>query len=95
MVVAARTLAAYAAVLALALTINFTLPRIAPGDPLSFLLPEDVLAEMTPEAQDRVLAEFGLDRPIPVQFADYAKGVVTGDLGTSVRFGAPVWDVII
>lgn len=94
MAVAARTLLAYAAVIALALTINFALPRIAPGDPLSFLLPEDVLAEMTPEAEAEVLAEFGLDRPLPVQFADYALGVVTGDLGTSVRFGAPVWDVV-
>ncbi|MEM8822761.1 MAG: ABC transporter permease [Pseudomonadota bacterium] len=90
-----RTVAAYAAVFALALTINFALPRIAPGDPLSFLLPEDVLAEMTPEDEARVLAEFGLDRPIPVQFADYAAGIVTGDLGVSVTYGAPVWDVVI
>ncbi|MEM1149090.1 MAG: ABC transporter permease [Pseudomonadota bacterium] len=90
-----RTAAAYVAVLLLALTINFALPRLAPGDPLSFLLPEDVLAEMTPEQEQAVLAEFGLDRPIMVQFADYAVGVFTGDLGVSIRFGAPVWDVIL
>ncbi|MEM7693107.1 MAG: ABC transporter permease [Pseudomonadota bacterium] len=90
-----RTLTAYAAVLALALTINFALPRIAPGDPLNFLLPEDAIAGLTPEQEAEVLAEFGLDKPIPLQFADYAAGVITGDLGTSVRFGAPVWDVVM
>jgi len=90
----ARTFLAYAAVLALALTINFALPRIAPGDPLSFLLPEDVLREMDDEGRARVLAEFGLDRPVAVQFVDYARGIVTGDLGVSVSFGAPVWEVV-
>ncbi|MEO1222661.1 MAG: ABC transporter permease [Pseudomonadota bacterium] len=91
----ARTLAAYAAVLLVALTINFILPRIAPGDPLSYLLPEDVLAEMTPEAEQRVLAEFGLDAPWSEQFWRYAAGVFRGDLGTSVRYGQPVWDVVL
>ncbi|MEM7023462.1 MAG: ABC transporter permease [Pseudomonadota bacterium] len=90
-----RTILAYVAVLALALTINFALPRIAPGDPLGYLLPEDVLAEMTPEAEARVLAEFGLDAPWPVQFWRYAVGVVHADLGTSVRFGEPVTEVVM
>ena len=89
-----RTFLAYLAVLGVALTINFALPRIAPGDPLSYLLPEDVLAEMTPEDEARVLAEFGLDEPTPVQFWNYVRGVFAGDLGVSLRFGQPVWDVV-
>ena len=89
-----RTMLAYAAVLLVALTINFALPRVAPGDPLGYLLPEDVLAEMAPEDEARVLAEFGLDRPVPAQFRDYVVGVFNGDLGISVRFGRPVWDVV-
>ncbi|MEM6635784.1 MAG: ABC transporter permease [Pseudomonadota bacterium] len=90
-----KTAAAYVAVVLIALTINFALPRLAPGDPLSFLLPEDVLAEMTEEDQAKVLAEFGLDRPVLTQFGDYAVGVVTGELGTSVSYGAPVWDIVL
>ena len=89
-----RVFAAYAAVLALALTLNFALPRLAPGDPLGFLLPEDVLAEMSVEDQARVLAEFGLDKPIAAQFADYVTGIFSGDLGISLRYGAPVWEVV-
>lgn len=90
-----KTMAAYAAVVAIALTINFALPRLAPGDPLAFLLPEDVLAEMTEAEQTQVLAEFGLDRPILVQFGSYAQGAMTGDWGVSVTYGAPVWDVVL
>lgn len=95
MVRAARTIAAYVAVLVLALTINFALPRVAPGDPLNFLLPEDAISALTPEQQAAVLAEFGLDKRVLLQFVDYAKGVITGNLGVSVRFGAPVSDVVI
>ncbi|MEO0385559.1 MAG: ABC transporter permease [Pseudomonadota bacterium] len=90
-----RTAAAYAAVVILALTINFALPRLAPGDPLSYLLPEDVLAGMSEEDQLKVLAEFGLGAPIHEQFFNYVVGIFSGDLGASVRFGAPVWDTII
>ncbi|MEM1341453.1 MAG: ABC transporter permease [Pseudomonadota bacterium] len=89
-----KTVAAYVAVVLITLTINFALPRLAPGDPLSFLLPEDVLAEMTDAQQLEVLAEFGLDRPVIEQFGRYAAGVLTGNLGSSVSYGAPVWRVV-
>ncbi len=90
-----RSVAATAAVLVVALIVNFALPRLAPGDPLSMMLPEDVVADMTPEQEARVLAEFGLDQPVAVQFWAYARGVVSGDLGTSVTFGEPVWAVVL
>ena len=90
-----RTILQYAAVLAVALTLNFLLPRLAPGQPIDFLLPEDVLAEMSDAEMARVMEEFGLDQPIWSQFTDYVAGVFTGDLGTSVSFGRPVWDVVL
>ncbi|WP_425051755.1 ABC transporter permease [Psychromarinibacter sp. S121] len=89
-----RIILQYAAVLAVALSLNFLLPRIAPGEPIDFLLPEDVLAEMTPEDEARVMREFGLDKPILAQFGDYVAGVFSGDLGTSVSYGMPVWDIV-
>lgn len=90
-----KTAAAYVAVVGIALTINFALPRLAPGDPLGFLLPEDVLAEMSAEEQLEILAEFGLDRPVSEQFMVYVAGVASGDLGISLSYGAPVWSVVI
>lgn len=90
-----RICAQYAAVLVVALSLNFMLPRIAPGDPIDFLLPEDVLAEMDDAGRAQVMREFGLDQPVLAQFGAYVKGVFTGDLGTSVSYGMPVWDIVL
>ena len=92
-VVYVRIVAQYVLVLIVTLSINFALPRIAPGSPLLYLVGEDV-ATMTQAEQDQVLREFGLDRPLPEQFVDYVTGILHGDLGTSVRYGLPVWDVL-
>lgn len=90
-----RIVGQYALVLAIALTLNFALPRIAPGSPLNYMLGEDVLSSMSDTDKAAVLAEFGLDQPLPVQFARYVAGIFQGDLGISVRFGMPVWDVVV
>jgi len=95
MMVYARIVVQYLAVFVVALVVNFSLPRIAPGDPLNYMLPEDVLASMTPAEEGEVLREFGLDKPLPVQFANYAAGVFRGNLGVSVRYGEPVWGIVL
>lgn len=54
----------YAVPIALGVTIVcFSLVHIGPGDPLSSILPEDA----TQETVDRLKAEYGLDKPLPVQ----------------------------
>src|SRR5215510_5138499 len=37
---------------------------------------------------------FGLDRPLVVQFLDWAGHAARGDLGQSYLYHAPVWDLI-
>jgi peptide/nickel transport system permease protein len=90
-----RLLAQYGITLLAALTINFMLPRVAPGDPINFLLSEDTLANMTHEERMRVMSEFGLDLPLPEQFWNYLTGLFRGDFGISVQLGQPVWDVLL
>ena len=90
----ARHLAQYALVLAVALTINFALPRLAPGDPLDYLLGQEA-QRITPEQRQKVLAQFGLDRSVAEQYQVYISGIARGDLGTSVRFGRPVTQVLV
>lgn len=89
-----RILLQYLAVLAVALSLNFLLPRVAPGEPIDFMLGEDALAIMTDAEVDQVMREFGLDKPWWAQFGDYVTGVFSGDLGTSVSYGMPVWDIV-
>lgn len=83
----------YLVVLFVAVTLNFTLPRLAPGDPLDYLLGQEAIT-VTPEQRERLLAQYGLDKPFPAQYANYLAGLARADLGTSVRFGRPVRDIV-
>jgi peptide/nickel transport system permease protein len=86
-------LAQSAVVIWIALTLNFALPRLAPGDPLAYLFGPEVNM-LTPAQKQQVLRELGLDRSIPEQYVGYFAGLLRGDLGRSVRFRAPVIDVL-
>ena len=59
----------------------FALIHLIPGDPV-----ENISGErgMDPARRERLLREFGLDRPLPVQYASYVGQVLRGDLGTSL-----------
>ncbi|MBW3575412.1 MAG: ABC transporter permease [Actinobacteria bacterium] len=90
-----RTILQYALVLLVALSLNFLLPRLAPGDATDYLLPPELVGSLTPAQRDQVLAQYGLDQALPAQFVDYLAGVAQGDLLTSVRFGRPVSDLLV
>ena len=68
------------------LVVVFILLYIAPGDPVMEMVGERADAETIA----RLRAELRLDDPVPVQFAHYAGGVLTGDLGTSYITGRPI-----
>lgn len=85
-----RLLVSIPVVFAIVLTV-FVLARVLPGDPCTA-----TLGERATEEQCRQFAvRFGLDQPLPVQFAGYVGQLATGDLGTSIKFRLPVTDLII
>jgi dipeptide transport system permease protein len=65
----------------------FALIHLIPGDPVENLSGE---RGMDPARRERLLHEFGLDRPLPVQYAEYIGHVARGDLGTSLTTHEPV-----
>src|SRR3712207_2569979 len=73
------------------LVLNFFLFRILPGDPERTLTR---LQRISPSAIDEVRKEFGLDRPLSVQFIDYLGDTARGELGISYVFSRPVSEVI-
>jgi peptide/nickel transport system permease protein len=88
-------LVSYLVTLWVILTLNFLLPRLLPGDPLSALLdPESSDYVFEPEVRASVEAYYGLDRPLLAQYAAYLRGAATGDLGRSIRFNRPVTELI-
>jgi len=50
--------------------------------------------EATPEKIAALREELGLNRPLPVRYADWLLGFVTGNLGISYSYSLPVWELI-
>ncbi len=73
-----------------ALLLVFMLVRFS-GDPAALM----VSREASPEQIEAMREELGFNRPIYVQFADFAAGAVTGDFGDSLRHKQPALDLII
>ncbi len=66
--------------------ISFALLQLVPGDPALILAGE----EATEDVLARIRQEYGLNQPLPVQFAVYLKNAATGDLGVSIQTRQPV-----
>jgi peptide/nickel transport system permease protein len=79
-------------VLLAASLIVFVLGRLAPGDPIALILAEQ---QSHPDVVERIRAEFGLDKPLPLQYLYWLRQAATGDLGVSLfRFGRPVTAIL-
>ena len=70
-------------VLLLVTVLVFLLMHLLPGDPLLLFLGQD-FATFTQEQHDYYMHEFGLDKPLVVQYFDWLGGVFHGDLGQSI-----------
>jgi len=90
-----RRLGFYALAAWLSITINFFLPRLAPGDPASLVFAR-FQGQLKPEALEALKQVFGLtDAPLYQQYLTYLKHLMQGDFGISVvYFPARVVDVI-
>ena len=90
-----KRLGFYALAAWVAVTLNFFLPRLMPGDPATALFAR-FRGMLTPEALDALRETFGLtDAPLLAQYVTYLGHVLKGDLGISVAyFPAPVLQVI-
>ena len=73
------------------LFVTFALARLLPGDPCRSALGE----KATDEICDAYNERHGLNDPIPQQFWVYLKDVSHGDLGTSLKFGRPVTELMV
>ncbi len=70
--------------------ITFSLAHAAPGNPFD----KNENRPLPQATIDRLNAYYGIDKPIPEQFALYLGNLLRGDLGTSLTRGRPVSDII-
>lgn len=69
--------------------IVFAVVRLIPGDAV------DVMnARISPEEQERIRVQYGLDQPIWTQYALWLGQVLQGNLGVSLRSGRPVLEEV-
>lgn len=88
-----QKLTQYAIVLFAAVTLNFLLPRLMPGNPLALIAGVDV-GLLTPEQRAQLIEDVGLNQPVLVQYFDYWRSILTGDFGISYRSDRPIVDMI-
>jgi len=60
------------------ITLTFFLTRLMPGNPFD-------MGNVRQEAQDRIMAHYGLDRPVGQQYLKYVSNILRGDFGISYK----------
>jgi len=71
--------------------IIFLLQQLLPGDPALVMAGE----EKDPVVIEQIRKQYRLDQPLPVQYFYWARGVLSGDLGESMRIKKPVSELIL
>lgn len=77
-------------VLAVASVVVFSLLRLAPGDPAVVLAGPDA----NPQTIEAIRRDLGLDQPAVLQYVDWARQLMTGDLGRSYTIRRPIAELI-
>jgi peptide/nickel transport system permease protein len=91
-----RKLAIYLLTFFVAVTIDWAIPRLMPGDPVSGLIAR-LQADPTAaqEMHGYFTESFGLDEPLWKQYLNFWLGLLHGDLGPSIAYvGTSVSDLI-
>ena len=85
----------YSAAFWAAMTLNFFIPRLMPGDPATIIFAR-FRGKLKPEAIEALRETFGLtEAPMWNQYWTYIKSILSGNLGTSIAyFPEPVYGII-
>ena len=89
----ASKLVQYSILLFLAASLNFALPRLMPGDPLRYVVGEDITM-MSAAEKEAMREKMGLNQPMVIQYLEYFGELLQGNLGYSFRENKTVSAVI-
>ncbi len=93
-----RRISFYVFAIWIAVTLDFFIPRLAPGDPVAAIVGKmSTKGYVTPEMKQTLSAMFGLDTrdPLWVQYFKYLGNLLHGNLGNSIQyFPTPVIKII-
>lgn len=69
----------------------FLLLRLSPGDPAAIIAGDTA----SPQAIAAIREKLGFNEPLPIQFAHWTRGILSGDFGTSIFTGRPVLQLVL
>jgi peptide/nickel transport system permease protein len=92
----ARKISIYLLTFFVAVTIDFAIPRLMPGDPIDGLIARfQADSTAAPELHGYFTESFGLDQPLWEQYLTFWRGLLHGDLGPSITYvGSSVSELI-
>lgn len=73
----------------------FVAMRLLPGDPIRMIITASNTESFTEEQITQVRHEYGLDRPMFIQYFDWVGGFLRGDMGKSILQKVPVSDEVV
>lgn len=71
--------------------VTFLLLNVIPGDPVAVMLDKNA----SPQAVENLRHEWGLDKPLPVQYLNFVWNAMRGDLGNSYFEKTAVMDMLL
>ena len=74
-----------------AISVIFVVLRLLPGSPFSALI---ATGNLTPAQAQEIMAKYGLNQPIWVQYVKYVENLLTFQFGYSIRRSQPVWAIL-
>jgi peptide/nickel transport system permease protein len=75
--------------------INYTILALAPGDPVSAMIDPFELSNMTAEDLQEAREALGLNKPVPIRYLLWLGQAIQGNLGYSIWFNTPVFEVML
>jgi peptide/nickel transport system permease protein len=90
-----RRLIQCAIVLIIVTVVVFITIRLLPGDPLLLLISQTETEKFTQQQLAELRTQFGLDKPLLVQYFEWAGSILRGDLGRSIISKLPVYQEIL
>jgi peptide/nickel transport system permease protein len=90
-----RKLAVYAVTFWVAISVNFLLPHLMPGNPIQTLIGK-IQGQVTPQEIQAIRLSFGggLDKPLLTQYFVYLNQLIHGNLGVSITLSQPVTTIL-
>lgn len=83
-------------VLFMVTVVVFFVMRLIPGDPLIIFLGQSAqLGSMSSEELDHLRKEYGLDKPIVVQYVNWLRDILRGNLGISIYYREKVGKLLL